>query len=161
MNKRVLVVAAAAAMLAMIAGAFVVDCMRLAEAARRRAALADQELVKHEQRLVKLLIGTGLMTEQVKSAINAYLAADAAPERHEAYEKVVAAFRQTMQTDFDPTDPLDRKFMDDVAGAINRRERAEPPYEAEAAAYREYLSGTRGAVARRFSAQARGDWNAN
>jgi hypothetical protein len=157
MNKRYLVFGAAVAMLLLIAGAFVVDCVRLGEAARRRVELADEELAKHEQRLVKLIIGTGLMTDEVKAAINAYLAAEATPERHEAYEKVVGAFRQTMQADFDATDPLDRKFMDDVAGAINRRERAEPPYEAEAATYREYMRGVRGGVARWAAAERHAD----
>ncbi len=52
-----------------------------------------------------------------------------------------------METDVDPTYALDRKFMDDVAGAINRREMAEPPYDVEMSAYRQYLSGPRGAVA--------------
>jgi hypothetical protein len=157
MNKRYLVFGAAVAMVLLVAGAFVVDCVRLGEAALRRLELADEDLAKHERRLVKLLIGTGLMTDEVKATINAYLAADAAPERHEAYEKVVEAFRQTMQADFDPTDPLDRKFMDDVAGAINRRERAEPAYDAEDEAYREYMRGVRGGVARWVAAERHAD----
>ena len=43
----------------------------------------------------------------------------------------------------DPTNPLDRKFMDDMAGAINRREIAEKPYDDELAAYQQFLNGWR------------------
>jgi len=158
MNKRYLVLGAAAAMVALIVAALVLDCVRLADGARRRLELADQELAKHEQRLVKLLGGSGKATPEVQQAIAAYEAPAPASKRHDAYEKLVAAFRQTMQVDVDPTDPLGRKFMDDVAGAINRREAAEAPYDVELAAYREYLGSARGAVARRFSSAARDGW---
>ena len=50
----------------------------------------------------------------------------------------------------DPTDPLARKFMDDVAGAINRREVAEGPFNVEEGAYRAYMNSVRGKVARCF-----------
>jgi hypothetical protein len=63
-----------------------------------------------------------------------------------------------MSASVDPTNPLDRKFMDDIAGAINRREIAEKPFEDEWAAYQEFLNSLRGRVARGFSPQARGDW---
>jgi hypothetical protein len=158
MNKRHLVVGAALAMIVLIAAAFALDCVRLADAARRRVDLADQELAKHEQRLMKALSGSEKATPEVQQAIVDYRSRVDPAARHEAYDKVVAAFRQTMEKEVDPTNPLARKFMDDVAGAINRREVAEPAYEGEAAAYREYLAGTRGAVARWFSASAREGW---
>jgi hypothetical protein len=160
MNKRYLVFGAAVAMILLIAGAFVVDCVRLGEAARGRVELAKEELVKHERRLVKLVDGSEQATPEVQAAVKAYEAAASRPARREAYDELVAAFRRTMQGELDPTDPLARKFMDDAAGAINRRERAEPAYDAEAAAYREYLSGVRGGVARRFSPRPHDDWDA-
>ena len=43
--------------------------------------------------------------------------------------------------------------MDDIAGAINRREVAEKQYDVEWAAYREALGGFRGRIARMFSAR--------
>ena len=151
MNKRTLVAVAAFAMLALIAAAFAVDCVRLAAQARRRVDLADQELVKHEQRLVKLLTGSAALSSEVQLAITAYRAADRSTARHAAFDQLLIAFRQTMNRSIDPTNALDRKFMDDVAGAINRRELAEPPYDAEMSAYQDYLSGSRGAVARWFA----------
>ncbi|MCP6725939.1 hypothetical protein NL526_28170, partial [Klebsiella pneumoniae] len=60
-------------------------------------------------------------------------------------------------TSVDPTNPLDRKFMDDVAGAINRREIAEKSFDEEWAAYQEFLNGSLGRIARWFSSQARVD----
>ena len=61
----------------------------------------------------------------------------------------------------DATNPLDRKFMDDTAGAINRREIAEQPYDDEMAAYRAYLGSWRGSLARFFSSTAQADWMAS
>ncbi len=159
MNKRYLVVAAVVAMIFLNMGAIALDCVRLAAQARGRVELADQELAKHEQRLVKLLQSSPAITPEVQSAITAYQAPARAPDRHAAFDKLLAAFRQSMQPAVDPTNALDRKFMDDVAGAINRRERAEPIYDAEMSAYQDYLRGPRGAVAHWFSPQDQVDWN--
>jgi hypothetical protein len=159
LNKRYLVAIAAFGMLALIAAAFVLDCVRLAEQAHRRVDLADQELAKHEQRLVKLLTGSSALSSDVQLAINAYQAADILSARHIAFDQLLTTFRQTMNQTVDPTNVLDRKLMDDLAGAINRREIAESPYEAEMSAYQDYLSGSRGAVARWFSLQDRANWN--
>lgn len=146
MSMRSLVVAGALAMLALIAAAFVFDCHRLALQARVRVELADQELLKHEKRLVKVLTGSPTLSPEVQHALAAYNPTAAQPQRHAAYEKIVAALRQSVRGDAAPAAPLARKFMDDVAGAINRRETAEPAYDAEIAAYHDYMSGTRGAV---------------
>jgi uncharacterized protein YPO0396 len=157
-NKRYLVIAVALALVALIALSFVLDCVRLADAARAREELADQELAKHEERLMKALTASEKATPQVQAAIVAYRSAPP-PERRAAYDNVVTAFRHSLQKDIDPTDPLARKFMDDVAGAMNRREVAEPAYEAELSAYHQYLASMRGAVARWFSAAARQGWS--
>ncbi len=154
MNKRYIVAGSAVALLALIAAAFVLDCVRLAEAARHRVELADEELAKHEQRLIKLLGGSATVAPEVAEAIAAHSAAATPTERHVAYDQLVAAFRRTTASDVDPTNTLDRKFMDDVAGAINRREIAEQPYEAEMEVYRAYISRPRGNVARWISCSA-------
>ncbi len=151
MNKRYLVAAAVVALLALNVGAVALDCVRLAAQARARVDFADQEVAKHEQRLVKLLGSSSAVTPEVKSAIAEYQSAAAPTARRAAYDALVAAFRQSMQAAVDPTNALDRKFMDDVAGAINRREVAMPVYEEEQAAYQAYLATTRGAIAQWFS----------
>ena len=142
---------------ALLAVAIVVDCVRLAGDARGRVQMADGELRKHEERLVTLLAASPQVTPQVRDAIAAYRAAGDLPARHAAYQQVVAGFRQTMNGAADTTNPLDRKFMDDTAGAINRREIAEQPFDDESAAYRAYLGGWRGGVATLFSSTARAD----
>jgi hypothetical protein len=153
MNKRYLIVGAAIAMLAVIAAAFALDCVRLEAQARRRVELADQELIKHEERLVKLLAGSAELSPEVQSAVAAYRAPTTPTARHAAYDQLLVAFRKSMKDAVDPTNALDRKFMDDVAGAINRREIAEAPFDAEVAEYQRYLNGPRGAVARWLSSQ--------
>jgi hypothetical protein len=156
--KKLILPVAILMMVALVLGAFALDSARMAADARHRAELADGELRKHEQRLVTLLEGSEKRSPEVDAAIETYQAAEDVPARHAAYTHLVAAFRQTMSTSVDPTNPLDRKFMDDIAGAINRREIAEKPFENEWAAYREFLGTLRGGVARRFSPQARSDW---
>ena len=64
-----------------------------------------------------------------------------------------------MSTTLDATNPLDRKFMDDTAGAINRRQVAEKPFDKELAAYQAYLQSWRGTIARMISPVARADAN--
>ena len=159
MNKRYLLLAVAVSMLALIAAAFAYDCVRLAAQARGRVELADGELAKHEQRLVKILAGSPVLSPEVHRAITDYQAQVRLPDRHRSFDELLAAFRQSMQQSVDPTNPLDRKFMDDVAGAINRREIAEAPFEVEMSAYQSYLSGPRGAVARWFSPEDRANWS--
>ena len=157
--KKAIVPLAILAMAALVAGAFALDCTRLAADARARVELVEGELHKHELRLVDVLAGMPKRSPEVDAAIAEYRAAGDMHARHKAYQQLVASYRQTMTDAVDPTNPLDRKFMDDIAGAINRREIAEPPYEKELAAYREFLSGTYGKMARRVSAQARADWD--
>jgi hypothetical protein len=125
--------------------------VRLAGDARYRVSLADQEMQKHELRLVKLLAASSAFSPIVQSAISTYQAADDATTRHKAYEQLVVIFRTNLAGEIDPTNPLDRKFMDDVAGAINRREIAEKQFDEEMAAYQRFLNSRRGVVARWFS----------
>jgi hypothetical protein len=159
MKKNVLVLAVVAMLLLLLA-AVAWDSVRLAADARHRVALADAEMQKHEERLVKLLSGSDKVTPEVQSAILAYEAADNMQTRQDAYDKLVASFWHAMSNQIDPTNPLARKLMDDIAGAINRRDVAQKQYDVESKAYQETLNGVRGRVARLFSAQARADWKA-
>ena len=156
--KRFIVPLAIVVMLGLLGAAAAWDCVRLAADGHRRVALADQEMQKHELRLVKLLAGFEQRSPEVQTAIAAYHGADSPMRRHEAYEQLVTSFQKSMSSEIDPTNPLDRKFMDDIAGAINRREIAQHPYEDEFDAYQRYLNSLRGGVARWFSSHAREDW---
>jgi hypothetical protein len=147
-------------MIVLLAAAVAWDSVRMAAEARRRLALADDEMQKHELRLMKLLADSPKVSSEVKAAIGEHQEAASMHARHDAYDKVVRAFRQTMSDAVDPTNPLDRKFMDDIAGAINRRERAEQSYDQESAGYQSALTGFRGHIARLLSPQARADLSA-
>ncbi len=144
----------------LLAVAIAVDCVRLAADARDRVRLADEELKKHEVRLAKLLASSPQLSPEVESAIAAHETAADILARHAAYDDLVASFRKTMSGSIDATNQLARKFMDDTAGAINRREIAEKPYEDESAAYETYLASWRGQIARMFSPAARTDFKA-
>jgi hypothetical protein len=143
----------------LLAVAIAVDCVRLAADAAERTRLADAELIKHETRLAKLLESSPLATPEVKQAVANYRSAKDWPTRHAAYESLTSSFQQSMSGKLDATNPLDRKFMDDMAGAINRRQVAEKPFDQELAAYQAYLNSWRGQIARWFSPVAYADAN--
>jgi hypothetical protein len=103
------------------------------------------------------LEGSPKLTPEVKAALSAHKAATSADERHAAYDQLTKSFQQTMSGAVDPTNPIDRKFMDEAAGAINRRQVAEKDYDEEMAAYKSFLQTWRGKLARVFSSQARAD----
>jgi hypothetical protein len=155
--KRVVLPAALLAMAALLGGAVALDCVRLAADARHRVEYADGQMAVQEIRLVNALKNSAKSTPEVESAVTDLKSIRKRRDRMLAYDSLVASFRNTLSGKIDPTNPLDRKFMDDAAGAINRREIAEKQYDDEAAAYQRFLTSWRGSVARLFSAQARKD----
>lgn len=157
--KKSVIFTAFGVMLLLLVAALVWDSLRYVKAARHRVSLADLQMQTQEVRLLKLLDASPQRSPEVRTAIVDYNSAAPPPIRRQAYDTIVTSFRQTMSEKIDPTNPLDRRFMDDVAGAINRREVAEKQYDVEWAAYREALSGFRGRIARTLSSQARADWS--
>jgi hypothetical protein len=151
--KKLIIPAGLLAMAAFIGIAYAWDCVRLANDARERVELADQEVQKHEQRLVKTLEGFADRTPEVDAALAKYSETWDIEPRHEAYDELVTAFQKTMAGEIDADNPLNRKFMDDVSGAINRRQVALKAFDAKWSAYQEFLDSGRGRVAQRFSEQ--------
>jgi hypothetical protein len=145
--KKLIIPAALLAMAVFVGAAFVLDCVRLASASHARVELADHEMAKHEARLVKTLEGFNERTPEVDLALEEYAETWEIEPRHAAYDKLVASFQKTMAGDLDATNPINRKFMDDVAGAINRRQVAEKQFDEEWQAYQEFLKSRRGRVA--------------
>ena len=152
--KKIILPLAIVAMMVLLAAAYTWDSVRTADNAHRRVELADEEMHKHEDRMVKLLSDSSQITPEVQAGIAAYQNATDPLTRQKAYEQLAASFQKTMSSKIDPTNPLDRKFMDDIAGAINRREVAQKQYDEESAAYKSLLSGVRGSLAKTFSSRA-------
>lgn len=159
--KKIVLPIAVLAMLALIAAAFALDCVRYASAARQCVALADEEMQKHETRLLKLLTGNPRLTPEVQTSLSALQGPEVPENRHGLYDGLVKSFRETMASKIDPNSTLDRKFMDDIAGVINRREIARKQYDDESAAYRRFLLSARGKIAQTFSPTARADAKPN
>lgn len=156
MRKLILPIALLA-MAALLSGAVAIDCVRLAKAAQHRVVLADAEMVKNEIRLVKQLEGNAMTTAAVRASIDQLKAIHGREARMTGYDALVASYRNTMPGAIDATNLLDRKFMDDAAGAMNRREVAQKQYEEEQVAYQTYLASWRGKIARAFSSAIRRD----
>jgi hypothetical protein len=155
--KRLIVPLVLLAMGGVLAVAVAVDCARLAADYQYRVGLADAELRKHEQRFVGLVDGRSGKSAAITADIGEFRSAGDPAARHAAYERLVTSFRQSA-LEFDATNPVDRKFMDETTGAMNRRDVAEKPYDEEWAAYQRFLGTWRGGVARWFSSNARADW---
>jgi len=158
--KKLVLPIAIVLMMVLIAAAYVWDSVRAATEARHRVDLADQEMQRHEERMLKLLSDHPKATPEVKAAVTSFHdVANTPQKRLDAYGQIVASFKSTMAAQVDATNPLERKFMDDIAGAMNRREVAHKQYDEESTAYQRFLGGFRGRIARLLSSSARSDWN--
>jgi hypothetical protein len=142
-------------MAVLLGGSVVIDCVRLAADRHHRVFSADGQMVTQEIRLVNLLANSPKATPEVQSAISILKSIHGRQARMQAYDALVASFHQTMSGRIEATNPLDRKFMDEAAGAINRRAVAQKQYEEESSDYQNFLNSWRGSVAKRFSSQAR------
>jgi uncharacterized protein YPO0396 len=139
------------AMALLLGAAVVIDCVRLAHNAEHRADLADAEMAKNELRLANVIDGSPKATPEVHATIAKLRSAQGRGERIDAYNSLVANLRNTISSQIDATNPLDRKFMDEAAGAMNRREVAQKEYDEELVPYGAYMKTWRGKVAMAFS----------
>jgi|RhiMethySRZTD1v2_1073278.scaffolds.fasta_scaffold354108_3 DNA-binding SARP family transcriptional activator len=155
--KKLALPIAIVAMMLLIGAAYTWDSVRAASAARHRVDLADQELQKQEQRLVKLLSENPKTNADMQTVMAEYKNAGSADVRRHAYEQLASAVKTSMSTKFDPTNPAERSMMDNILGAINRHEVAQKMYEEESAAYQAFLASFRGSLSKTFSSSARRD----
>jgi hypothetical protein len=155
--RKLIVPLALIAMGALLGAAVVIDCVRLAADRHNRVSVADGQMATQEMRLANVLSNSAKATPEVQSAISMLKSIHGRQARMQAYDALVASYQKTMSGSVDATNPLDRKFMDEASGAINRREVAQNQYEEESAAYQEFLNSWRGSIAKRFYLEARRD----
>ncbi|MBX3412173.1 MAG: hypothetical protein KF708_05590 [Pirellulales bacterium] len=134
----------------LIASAFVWDCVRLDRRYAAQLSAVDGELLKHETRLITAVQGMPRVPDDVNAAIEQYRAAGGRKDRHAAYATLKSTTERSLNTSLDPTNPLARRVMDDVAGAINRRSLAEKPYGDAQGQYQAWQNSFRGRVAGNF-----------
>jgi hypothetical protein len=154
MKKKVVVIGAIS-LLGLLAIAFTWDCIRYVHRARLRVDLADAEMRKQEQRLLALIEGLPGAEPELASAIATYQAAAESADRQKAFDALLSTFRRVGPAEVDPEHPLNRQYMDDVAGAINRRDVARRQYDAEVEAFDNTLAGFRGRIGSLFSSPSR------
>jgi hypothetical protein len=153
--RKLIVPLALLAMGLLLAAAVAIDCVRLAHDAYYRVELADAEMAKNEIRLVKQMEGRPKTAPEVEAAIEKVKLSRDRAERIAAYDSIVAVFRNSTSAELDPNNILDRKFTDEAAGAMNRRDVAQKLYDAERSAYDAYMNSWRGRIARIFSPAVR------
>jgi hypothetical protein len=155
--RKLIVPLAILAMGVLLGSAVVFDCVRLAHDAYDRVEVEDADMVKYENRFVKQLEGSSKSTPEVNAAIGKLQAIHSRVERMGAYDSLVAAFRNTMSGKIDSTNQMDRKFMDEATGAMNRRDVAQKRFDTEQTAFLAYMDSWRGKIARTFSPAVRRD----
>jgi hypothetical protein len=157
--RKLIVPLALLAMAALLGTAVVRDCVRLAADQHSRVLVADSQMAMQEMRLVTILENSAKTTPEVYAAISTLKSIRGRQARMQAYDALVASFQKTMSGKIDATNPLDRKFMDEAAGAINRREVAQKRYDEESTVYQDFLNSWRGSIAKRYYLEAQRDVN--
>ena len=148
---RKLIVPFALLLMGVLLGTAVVrDCVRLAADRNNRVLVADGDMATQEIRLVDFLMNSPKTTPEVYAAISTFKTIKGRQARTQAFDALVASYRKTMSGKLDANNPLDRKLMDEVDGAINRRDVAQKRYDEEASDYLDFLQSWRGGIAKKF-----------
>ncbi len=152
---RKLIVPIALLLMGILLGTAVVrDCVRLAADRNNRVSVADGQMMTQEFRLVTMLENSPKTTPEVYAAISTLKSTKSRQARIQAFDALVASYRKTMPGKLDPTNPLDRKLMDEADGAINRRDVVQKQYDEEASEYLDFLNSWRGGIAKKFYLEA-------
>jgi len=138
----------------LVAVAFIWDCVRLDRQYAAQLDAVDGDMLKHEDRLITAVQGMPQLPDDVNTAIANYRAAEGRENRHAAYAELKKTIERSLTTSLDPTNPLSRRVMDDVNGAINRRTLAEKPYAEAQGEYQTWRNTLRGRVAGNFTDHA-------
>jgi hypothetical protein len=155
--RKLIVPLALLAMGALLSAAVVIDCVRLAADRHGRVLYFDGQMATQEIRLVNVLANSSKLTPEVQSAISVLKSIHGRQARMQAYDALVASFQKTMSGTVGDANPIDRKFGDEAAGAINRREVAKKDFDEESSIYQDFLNSWRGSIAKRFYLEARRD----
>jgi hypothetical protein len=135
---------ALSSMLAILALAFVADCVRLDNAASGIINLADQDLLALELRMAQSLNSSSSLSNGTLAAIKAYDSAKVPTERHTAFLHVVQSFES------DDANNQGSRFVDEVRGIANRWSVSMQMYKAEVDKRNHYRQSKRGKIAAWF-----------
>ncbi len=145
--RKLLLPAGLLAMLAVFGLAFAWDSVRVVSAARQRVVLADSEVRLQEERLVALAAAPPVADAALAEALATYRAAQGVAARRAAYESLwIAATAAGGATPAEPSTAA-RRWLDDTAGAANRRTIADRHYQEELANFRALVQSLRGSLA--------------
>ncbi len=143
--RRLVIPLAILLMAGMLTVSFAIDCANLTLQSGKVVEQVDEELRKHEERLIHALEGWANPPADMRPAIDAYRQTTDWRERHSAYLDLVAAVTRGLATH--PPLPA---VADTAQGAINRREVAQKSLQGIFDEHRRWLLTTRGKVGERF-----------
>jgi hypothetical protein len=148
MKPFIFITGAIVVFLFLAAAAFVWDSARALSSADAAVEERDAYLKAQEERFISLLASLPEQGPELPRIISEYKQSPDRRTRHAAFEKLVAASQKQMFAEVDPTDPLKRRFADDFAGALNRRQIGKGFFDQAVAEYDALAQTTRGKAGR-------------
>lgn len=139
-------------MAALVAGAFALDSVRAERARQAEVDQLDTDLAAQEKRLLAALDRLAELPRPVTQARVAYQAATNRDDRQARYTELATMVQREVMPSLDVNQPADRLALDELAGAINRREVVSRRWDELAAEYRAWQATLRGRWAARLGA---------
>ena len=123
------------------------DASHALSAAAEAVEQADAEVKVQEERLLYLSSSIPEAGSQLEVLLKEYRDARSRPIRREAYQKIVSLLQKVFLSAADPSNPLRRRMLDELMGAVNRREISERRYSEAIADYQRFVGSFRGKLA--------------
>jgi len=131
-----------------LVAAFSADSCWLNHRLHSAALEIDRELMRHEDKLITLIQSTNRGSPQFIAAYEACKRTDDISGRHLGFTNIIIDIGQQA---FDVDHPIERRYADEYAGALNRRQVAMRHYTEAAIEYNQVTAGLRGSIARFFT----------
>ena len=116
---------------ALVVGAMAWDATRTTSDALARVRNVDSELKKQETRFIVTLDRAPSKDSELVAALKAYERAADIGSRHKVFQDVVSAAHRKLIPALSSVDTAQRKVLDDLLGAVNRRDIAYKMYSDE------------------------------
>lgn len=140
-------------MLALLAGAFCLDAVRLTREAEAPVAVVDDELQSQENRFLQALSSWSAAPQTLKPLVESLAKASSRDVRHKEFNVLVAATNRALQDAARAGQTPPATINDNLAGAVNRRTVIDRQYQEKVAALRQFQQSFIGQVGTRLLGQ--------
>lgn len=95
----------------------------------------DQEIKRHEGKVIDQLAVLDISDSATVALLNSYRSAESSQERQRQFSALIAHTQAELVKRSDASDPLKRRVVDEFLGALNRRQVVERRYSDQVAQY--------------------------